>query len=40
MLLGPEGILGIYRKVHLNKEDRAWASEGNEWKFVDTKIGE
>ncbi len=39
MLLGPEGILGIYRKVHLNKEDRAWASEGNEWKFVDTKIG-
>ena len=39
MLLGPEGVLGIYRKVHLNKEDRAWASEGNEWKFVDTKIG-
>ena len=39
MLLGPEGILGIYRKVHLNKEDRTWASEGNEWKFVDTKIG-
>ena len=39
MLLGPEGILGIYRKVHLNKEDKAWASEGNEWKFVDTKIG-
>ena len=39
MLLGPEGILGIYRKVHLNKEDRAWASEGNEWKFVGTKIG-
>lgn len=38
-LLGPEGLLGIYKKVHLNKEDKKWANEGNEWKFFDTKIG-
>ena len=38
-LLGPEGLLGIYKKIHLNKEDKKWASEGNEWKFFDTKIG-
>ncbi len=39
MLLGPEGILEVYRKVHLNDDDKKWASEGNEWKYVDTKIG-
>ena len=39
MLIGPEGILGIYRKIHLNNNDRKWASEGNEWKYFDTKIG-
>ena len=39
MLLGPEGILSVYRKIHLNNEDKKWASEGNEWKYVDTKIG-
>ena len=38
-LLGPEGVLGIYKKIHLNNEDKKWASEGNEWKFFDTKIG-
>ena len=37
--MGPEGLLGIYKKIHLNKEDKKWASEGNEWKFFDTKIG-
>ena len=39
MLIGPEGILGVYRKIHLNNNDRKWASEGNEWKYFDTKIG-
>ena len=39
VLLGPEGILGVYRKVHLNKSDKSWATEGNEWKYFDTKIG-
>ena len=39
MLIGPEGIVGVYRKIHLNNNDRKWASEGNEWKYFDTKIG-
>ena len=39
VLVGPEGIIGVYRKVHLNKADRSWATEGNEWKYFDTKIG-
>ena len=39
ILIGPEGILGVYRKIHLNNNDRKWASEGNEWKYFDTKIG-
>ena len=39
ILIGPEGILGVYRKIHLNSNDRKWASEGNEWKYFDTKIG-
>ena len=39
VLVGPEGILGVYRKVHLNKLDKSWATEGNEWKYFDTKIG-
>ena len=37
--VGPEGILGVYRKIHLNKDDKKWANEGNEWKYFDTKIG-
>ncbi len=39
VLVGPEGVLGVYRKVHLNKDDNSWATEGNEWKYFDTKIG-
>ena len=39
ILIGPEGILGVYRKIHLNSNDRKWANEGNEWKYFDTKIG-
>ena len=39
ILIGPEGILGVYRKIHLNDNDRKWASEGNDWKYFDTKIG-
>ena len=39
VLIGPEGILGVYRKIHLNTSDKSWASEGKEWKYFDTKIG-
>jgi predicted amidohydrolase len=30
VLVGPEGIIGVYRKIHLNKDDKTWATEGNE----------
>ncbi len=29
VLLDPEGVHGIYRKVHLTRTDRRWASPGN-----------
>ncbi|MEW6080277.1 MAG: nitrilase-related carbon-nitrogen hydrolase [Bacillota bacterium] len=28
VLVGPEGVAGFYRKVHLSGEERAWASPG------------
>jgi len=39
VLVGPEGIIGVYKKIHLNKSDKSWANEGSEWKYFDTKIG-
>ena len=29
LLVGPEGLVGSYRKVHLSEDDRAWASPGD-----------
>ena len=29
LLVGPEGLVGSYRKVHLSVDDRAWASPGD-----------
>ena len=29
LLVGPEGLKGSYRKVHLSQEDRVWASPGD-----------
>jgi predicted amidohydrolase len=29
VLVGPEGLVGTYRKLHLTDEDRAWAVAGN-----------
>ena len=29
LLVGPEGLVGSYRKVHLSMDDRAWASPGD-----------
>ena len=29
VLIGPEGVAGTYRKLHLAAEDRAWATPGN-----------
>jgi predicted amidohydrolase len=29
LLMGPDGIAGIYRKLHLTTDDRAWATPGD-----------
>ena len=29
LLVGPEGLVGSYRKVHLSEDDRTWASPGD-----------
>jgi hypothetical protein len=29
VLIGPEGVVGVYRKLHLTAEDRAWATPGD-----------
>jgi predicted amidohydrolase len=39
VLAGPEGLVGSYRKIHLNAADKSWASAGNEWKVSDLTIG-
>ena len=29
VLVGPDGVVGVYRKLHLTAEDQAWASPGD-----------
>ncbi len=29
LLIDPEGVYGVYRKLHLNRYDRLWATKGN-----------
>jgi predicted amidohydrolase len=39
VLVGPEGLVGSYRKIHLNAADKTWASAGAEWRVFDLPIG-
>ncbi|MCW5625079.1 MAG: amidohydrolase [Burkholderiales bacterium] len=39
VLVGPEGLIGVYRKTHLATADRVWAVAGSAWKIFDTRIG-
>ncbi|EEF23397.1 conserved hypothetical protein, partial [Ricinus communis] len=39
VLVGPEGFVGSYRKMHLDRDDRDWARPGDEWRSFDTAIG-
>lgn len=39
VLVGPEGLVGSYRKTHLDAKDGNWASAGEEWGVFDTRIG-
>jgi predicted amidohydrolase len=38
-LIGPDGIAGSYRQVHVHPEDRGWASPGREFQVVETPFG-
>ncbi|WP_312377604.1 nitrilase-related carbon-nitrogen hydrolase [Pseudomonas oryzihabitans] len=39
LLLGPEGVVGVYRKQHLSSADRTWAREGDSWACFDLPFG-
>jgi len=39
VLAGPEGLVGRYRKLHLDDDDRAWATPGDAWCAFDTALG-
>ncbi|EIC86750.1 nitrilase-related carbon-nitrogen hydrolase [Serratia sp. M24T3] len=37
--IGPAGLLGSYRKIHLNQQERTWATAGDHWATVDLPCG-
>lgn len=39
IVAGPEGLVGSYRKTHLNTADKSWAAPGKDWKVLDLSIG-
>lgn len=40
VLTGPEGFIGVYRKIHLFSEEKLWFSPGNSgFKVWDTPVG-
>ena len=39
ILLGPDGIIGIHRKLHLWNEEKLWFEPGNEINVFSTEIG-
>jgi predicted amidohydrolase len=39
VLVGPEGVVGRYRKNHLSAADRDWATAGSGWAVFDLPIG-
>ncbi len=38
-LIGPEGLVAVYRKTHLTDSERGWASAGDAWVVADTPVG-
>ncbi len=39
LAVGPQGVIGSYRKIHLTAKDAAWAAAGNEWVAIDLPCG-
>lgn len=38
-LIGPDGLIAVYRKIHLTDAERNWASAGDAWVVADTPVG-
>lgn len=38
-LVGPEGVMVVYRKIHLSDNDREWATPGESWVTCDLPLG-
>jgi predicted amidohydrolase len=38
-LVGPEGVVAVYRKIHLSGADTTWAQPGEAWVVADTRVG-
>ncbi|TKI02935.1 amidohydrolase [Martelella alba] len=39
LLLGPDGLIGHYRQIHIRDGDRVWASAGETWAAFDLPCG-
>ncbi|WP_448647401.1 nitrilase-related carbon-nitrogen hydrolase [Pseudomonas mohnii] len=39
VLVGPEGLVGCYRQIHVKETDRHWASPGDQWASFDIPAG-
>jgi predicted amidohydrolase len=39
VVVGPEGIVGHYHKLHLSGRDKAWATPGQRWQTLDLPLG-
>ncbi|MFM9279322.1 nitrilase-related carbon-nitrogen hydrolase [Paenibacillus jiagnxiensis] len=39
VLTGTEGLVGVYRQIHVAEKDRAWATAGNDWAVFDLPVG-
>jgi predicted amidohydrolase len=39
VLVGPEGLVGRYRKIHLGTAEAAWARPGESWQWFDIPAG-
>lgn len=39
VLAGPEGRVGVYRKIHLAQADLSWATAGDDWAVFDLPFG-
>lgn len=39
VLIGPEGIVAVHRKIHLSKDDEMYFAAGDSWTHADIRVG-